>query len=501
MARRGELDETLPSDSDAGRTATLPGNTPTKAGPSDIPSDARDPGVPATISRFEIEGKLGAGAMGVVLLATDPVLGRKVALKLMREGTASADRTRRFIREAQAMAKVVHDNVIVVHEVGTHDGQVYVAMEHVGGGTLARWQRGRPWREIVETYLRAGRGLAAAHVAGLVHRDFKPENVLISEDGRVRVTDFGLVSALEGAGADLGDSDTIPADARLELERSLTHTGALLGTPRYMAPEQHMGQSVDARADQYSFCASLYEALYGNTPYDGSSYAELAKKVLDGAPPSPPDGKVPRTIRDAIMRGLRRNRDERFASMTEALAAISEGLAEPRPASSRRRSWLTAAAIAIAIGGSGGLVWKMRADARRADALEQELDQLKTKSVQIQPAARGSGVQPLSAVGDADIKRAQKVFDEAQTAYRAERYDEAARGFVAAYEYAHYTQFLYNAAAAYHMQGKKLKDPGALRAAMRMYRQYLAETPNAEDRPKIEKAIAVLETMAKELEK
>ena len=496
MSRKGELDETLPSDSDAGRAAS---HTATKRG-GDVPEAARDPGMPATISRFTIDGKLGAGAMGVVLLATDPLLGRKVALKLMREGTASEDRTRRFVREAQAMAKVVHDNIVVVHEVGTHDGQVFVAMEHVGGGTLARWQKGRPWREIVETYLRAGRGLAAAHDAGLVHRDFKPENVLIADDGRVRVTDFGLVSALEGAGADLANTDTLPPDARLELEQSLTHTGALLGTPRYMAPEQHRGQAVDARADQYAFCVALYEALYGTTPYDGATYAELAKQVLEGVPPSPPDGPVPPAIRDALLRGLSRDRDQRYPAMRELLADLGDGLAEPRPPKSHKRVWLAGAGVAIALGGTGALVWKMRSDAQRADELAAELDRAKTPPAVAVSAGSSSGSSTPRAT-PAELERAQKVFAEAQAAYRAGRYDEAARGFVAAYEYAHYPQFLYNAAAAYQMQGRKANDAGSLRAAMRMYRQYLAEDPQAEDRAKIEKALVAIEEMAKGLEK
>src|SRR5262249_38591154 len=152
----------------------------------------------------------------------------------------------RLLREARAMAKVVHDNVIVVHEVGTHDERVYLAMEYVAGTTLARWQTGKPWREVAAIYERAGRGLAAAHDAGLVHRDFKPENVLIGDDGRVRVTDFGLVAAPNEAPAK-------GAVTAVELGATLTHTGAVLGTPRYMAPEQHLGEAVDARADQFSF--------------------------------------------------------------------------------------------------------------------------------------------------------------------------------------------------------------------------------------------------------
>ena len=290
------------------------------------------------IGRFQVVSKLGEGGMGIVLLATDPMLGRRVALKLLRTGSdSSAERRARFLREAQVMARLTHENVVIVYEVGTHDGHDFVAMEYVEGGTLNGWAAGKSWREIAAMYLRAGRGLEAAHKAGLVHRDFKPDNVLVGTDGRVRVSDFGLAGfdAAEIAAtisASGGSSHTVPAE--------LTRTGSLMGTPRYMAPEQHLGHALDARADQFSFCVALYEALFGTPPYPGTTYAELAHYVLSGKPvPPPADTEVPAVLADALMRGLSRDAEDRFPSMSEVLAVL-----EARPAPSRvPSSWLVPA--------------------------------------------------------------------------------------------------------------------------------------------------------------
>ena len=293
---------------------------------------ARDSGplLPPRISRFEVRAKLGEGGNGVVFLARDPSLDREVAIKILRRADHPGAE-QRLLREAQSAAKLAHENVIVVHEVGTHEEQVYVAMEYVPGGTLTQWQRGKPWRDVLEVYLRAGRGLAAAHTAGMVHRDFKPDNVLVADDGRVRVTDFGLVSVSSGRP---------PDDVR---DLALTKTGTVMGTPRYMAPEQHLGEDVDARADQFAFCAALYEALYGRPPFSGDTYGDLADRVLAGKVEPPPAGSpVPATIRAAILRGLSRARDERFAALAELLAAIAT------PAPSRRRWIVPVASIAVA---------------------------------------------------------------------------------------------------------------------------------------------------------
>ncbi len=309
--------------------------------------------VAETISRFEIKGKLGEGGMGVVLLALDPLLGRRVALKVLHRdgGDDAAAGRRRLLREAQGMAQLSHDNVIVVHEVGTHDDQVYLAMEYVSGRTLTAWQADRTWREVLDVYLRAGRGLLAAHDAGLIHRDFKPDNVLVGDDGRVRVTDFGLVAAVATAASAVALSKTeVALRKESELAMPLTQTGAVMGTPRYMAPEQHLGEPIDPRADQFAFCVALYEALYGQLPFVGTTYPVMVAHVLAGdVVPVPTTSPVPAIVRDAVLRGLRRDRNERFPSMRELLAVLSS-IVEPRPEPAHTRlRWLVPAAAVGAI--------------------------------------------------------------------------------------------------------------------------------------------------------
>jgi predicted Ser/Thr protein kinase len=291
---------------------------------------------PAAIGRFDVERKLGEGGMGVVLLATDRSLGRRVALKLLRAGAdANLEGRARFLREAQVMARLIHENVVVVHEVGEHAERTFVAMEYVEGGTLTGWSIGKRWSEIVAIYLRAGRGLEAAHRAGLVHRDFKPDNVLVGADGRVRVTDFGL-AGFELAGRD----ERAPGAAIDPAAVGLTRTGALMGTPRYMAPEQHLGEPLDARADQFSFCVALYEALFGVSPFPGSTYAEISARVINGPAPSPPaDTDVPAPVTAAVLRGLARTADDRFPSMSELLAVLEAARVAPRAP----RRWLAPA--------------------------------------------------------------------------------------------------------------------------------------------------------------
>src|SRR5690349_17448959 len=203
------------------------------------PQDLREPG--DTVGRFVVLQRLGEGGMGVVYTAYDPELDRKVAIKLLKsaeEGHA------RLLREAQAMARLQHPNVIAVHDVGTLPGnRVFVAMELVAGATLRGWLKAAPraWREVIAIMRQAGVGLAAAHDAGLVHRDFKPDNVLVGDDGRVRVMDFGL-ARLGAADPELssGSHDTGP------LSTPLTMAGTVVGTPAYMAPELFKGTSAEA---------------------------------------------------------------------------------------------------------------------------------------------------------------------------------------------------------------------------------------------------------------
>ena len=196
-----------------------------------------EPLTPIKIGRFTIVRELGAGGMGVVYVAYDEQLDRRVAVKLLRRAETDTQGKARLAREAQAMARLSHPNVVTVHEVGTHQDQVFVAMEFVDGGDLRSWleQERRGWPAIVEAFRQAGEGLAAAHAAGIVHRDFKPDNVLVGHDGRVRVADFGLAHALD-ATVELGEREPTISSSN-KLEQSLTRTGALMGTPAYMAPE------------------------------------------------------------------------------------------------------------------------------------------------------------------------------------------------------------------------------------------------------------------------
>ena len=256
---------------------------------------------PASIGRFTVLRELGRGGTGVVYAAYDEQLDRKVAVKLLHSETREDVARVRLMREAQAMARLSHPNIVGVHEVGTFGRQVYVAMEFVHGMTLHAWlkRRRRDFHEIVAMFRQAGEGLAAAHDAGLVHRDFKPANVMVGEDGRVRVLDFGLARADVSPAAGPGFEDLAPAEehssalANLRsLDASITLTGLMLGTPAYMAPEQFLGTRVDARSDQFAFCVALFEAAYRARPFSGDTLAELMASVLAGvvsdavAPPS-----------------------------------------------------------------------------------------------------------------------------------------------------------------------------------------------------------------------
>jgi eukaryotic-like serine/threonine-protein kinase len=312
----------------------------------------------STLGRYVVIERLGAGGMGVVYAAYDPSLDRKVALKLLRFGSSSdstAGRAR-LLREAQAIARLSHPNVVTVHDVGMLDDRVFVAMEFVDGLTLGGWleETARSWREILEVFAQASRGLAAAHAAGLVHRDFKPDNVMLGRDGRVRVMDFGLArpagdgATAQGGGSATGDASGTDADASGSLLAcSMTATGAIMGTPAYMAPEQHRGHDTDARTDQFSFCVALYEALYRHKPFAGSSLPSLMVRVLEGNVREPGRARdVPGYLWPVIRRGLSVEPERRFPDMASLLRALER---DPRAA---WRRWVLAgsAAIAVSIG-------------------------------------------------------------------------------------------------------------------------------------------------------
>jgi eukaryotic-like serine/threonine-protein kinase len=303
----------------------------TGSGEPPLPERLLPPGTP--VGRYILLRTLGAGGMGVVYAAYDPELARAVALKLLRAGQGLQEEARaRLQREARAMARLTSPYVLPVHDVGTWREQVFITMEFVEGGTLARWLREQPrgWREVLARFLEAGRGLAAAHAAGLVHRDFKPDNVLVGDDGRVRVTDFGLARSMEGAEV----PPEIPqAGSTGPLAPGLTRQGALVGTPAYMSPEQLEGRPVDARSDQFSFCVALYEGLCGERPFVGETGLALREAMRQVARPELARKRVPTWLRRVILRGLSPEPQARFPSMEALLEALEK---DP---GARRRRW------------------------------------------------------------------------------------------------------------------------------------------------------------------
>ena len=288
--------------------------------------------------------------MGVVYVAFDPQLDRKVALKILRSDVLSSAKRYEFqarmVREAQAMARLSHPNVVAVHDVGALGRLIFVAMDFIEGPTLGVWLKEKPrtWQEILKVLMGAGRGLAAAHAAGLVHRDFKPANVLVSSDGVAHVTDFGLVRTTSG--------DSIasrftpkPGEGPTALDTELTPTGAFLGTPEYTAPEQIVGEISDARADQFSFSVAAYEALFGEHPFGGPTMAEVIHAISDGrVQPLERNAAVPAWVRKVLVRGLARRPEDRWPSMDALLDALSK---DPRI----RRARIAAVAGALALAG------------------------------------------------------------------------------------------------------------------------------------------------------
>lgn len=285
---------------------------------------------PARIGRFAILDVLGQGGMGRVYAAYDPDLDRRIALKVLLEHRERPRQSLRVRREAHAMARLSHPNVCQVYDVGEHDGRTWIAMEYVDGVTLGAWQaEPRPWGEVLAMYARVGAGLAAAHGAGMLHRDFKPENVLVGADGRPRVIDFGLVRGDGGAPPSSADPAR-PVDGGDDvLHAELTREGSLMGTPAYMAPEQMEGRPLDARCDQFAFCVALYEAVYRAPPFDRRGLVRRLMSIREG-PPSPPPSDVPLTVKRAIERGLSADPAERWPSMGALLEVIGADPATDR---------------------------------------------------------------------------------------------------------------------------------------------------------------------------
>jgi hypothetical protein len=311
--------------------------------------------LPERIGPYVLLGRLGSGGMGAVYTAYHPELDRKVALKLLLpelQSDETADSAQaRLLREAQAMAKLAHPNVVAVHDAGTHQNKVYVVMELVQGTTLGAWLRDRPreWRQVLAVMVQAGEGLAAAHAAGLIHRDFKPANVLVGADGRVRVADFGLArSTAAPEEVDARPAALATSPEPRYLHSPITEAGSVVGTPGYMAPEQQLGGVGDARVDQFSFCVTLYEALYGSRPF--------APPVTELIPPArlPPSHGEPRFVREALLKGLSLAPTERFESMRPLLDVLER---KPFPvARAAVAAVLTTAVLALAAGAGATLL-------------------------------------------------------------------------------------------------------------------------------------------------
>jgi hypothetical protein len=330
--------------------------------------------------------------MGELFLGWDSQLDRKLAIKLVHARSSSSAAEERLRLEAKALAQLSHPNVVQVFEVGSHAGRVYVAMEFVEGKSLRDWLAAlgldgtQRTKAIVDHFVAAGRGLEAVHGSGLIHRDFKPSNVVVGDDGRVRIIDFGLASEL-----DEGPDDTPPqtngeavhvAPEPGRWDATLTDTGVLLGTPRYMAPEQWRGRPGDLRSDQFAFCVSLFEALYGTHPFEHTGVEGLAKRAsstlrrlgqkmglaeaMAGTEIQLPadSGEVPARVREALVRGLSLDPDHRFANMGELLDHMAPPVSSGRWALVAGIGFLLVLALALVL-----LIVPERTDASTTSAI------------------------------------------------------------------------------------------------------------------------------------
>jgi serine/threonine protein kinase len=419
---------------------------------------------PVQLGRFTILKCIGTGAMGEIYAAYDEQLDRKVALKLVRSGLHTSKLAEeRLLREAQALARLSHPNVVQVYETGTYSGKVFIAMEFIRGQTLTAWLKTKadlPLRqrqhELLRMFLAAGRGLEAAHRTGVAHRDFKPDNVLVGHDGRVCVVDFGLARAVsegvgggdgsegaerplvraardDGNGSAMETGDTVDMPQRAAhsgVEESgaglapavqhrpllpLTATGTIVGTPRYMSPEQMRGEPADQRSDQFSFCVALFHALYGEWPYQGASFVELSHAVAGGAVSLPRrHAEVPASVRKALLRGLAYDPRERFPGMSELLRAI-----EAWPQRGRRRLWVLASVALVAAGAAGYAAIDEHGDP--CVAATSEIDALwnPDRKIAIANAFAGSG----RAYANSAWRSTRAVLDEYVAAWRHEATD------------------------------------------------------------------------------
>jgi tetratricopeptide (TPR) repeat protein len=422
------IDKTGSLDVTRVESAAEPAHAPEHAPVDVFALPSREP----LLGRYTLLRKLGEGGMGVVYAAYDQELDRRVALKLLRARDRGERAASRMQREAQAMARLSHPNVVQVYDVGLVGGRLFVAMEHVSGQSLREWARvgvpgekdrsERTWREVVAMYVQAGEGLAAAHAAGLVHRDFKPDNVLVGDDGRPRVLDFGLAARNEpadesrtsGSVPPLHDTSRSESGAKLRsTDLQLTAEGTLIGTPAYMSPEQHLRNPADHRSDQFSFCVALYEALYGERPFIGATLVELRAAVFSGHVREPPAGrKLPGWLRRVVLRGLSIAAEDRYPDMPALLVALRTD-----PGRARRR-WLLALGVAALVGVAVAAVMQQRAaSAQMCRGADDRISSAwnPDRALAVERALRGTG----QAYASGTWRRVQGQFDMYAEAWRA----------------------------------------------------------------------------------
>ncbi len=384
-----------------------------------------EPEMPLRLGRYELRTCIGSGGLGVVYSAVDPELARTIAVKLVRPdlafGENAIEAQARLLREAQTMAKLSHHHVIHVYDVGTWGDAVWVAMEWVDGQSLRDWvkETTRTTAEILAVLIAAGRGLAAAHAAGLVHRDIKPENVLVDRTGRAYVLDFGLARAVDLHGE---SAVTIGDDVGADTPPTITRSGALIGTPPYMAPEQYQGDTIGAATDQFAFCITAWEMLLGERPFPGETLAQLMMRICSGViAPIPRGRSLPSRVQRALERGMAVDPGARHPSMDALLAE----LAPPRA-----RTWVVAA-IAIAAIAGGAFATKAWLDAKTACSGAESViagawDDARTEALRAH--MRGADVPYADATADALVKTldetAARWVDGSRTACESHRRGE-----------------------------------------------------------------------------
>lgn len=377
------------------------------------------------VAQYHVLKRLGAGAMGTVVEAYDKTLDRRVALKVLHDAGSKKNETR-LLREAQALARLSHPNVVQVYEVGQSGDRLFIAMELVVGQTLGKWERqDRSWREIIEAYSQAGQGLASAHAQGLIHRDFKPSNCIVKDNGRVKVLDFGLAR-------ESGDSDSPSlsptdyatflsqfaeaegsSDSNHALRQALTRTGAVLGTPAYMAPEQLRGGGLNTQSDQFNFCVALYEALYKTRPFPHDSLGELINAVMGGDLRTPPQNSgVPKGFWPIIRRGLAVDPAKRWPSMESLLQGLHQ-VANRKGA----HRWIVAAALVTTT--TVGVAWMQSREAAPCSDAAERLATVWTpqRSEKIRDAILATGLPYAGNTAD----RVERELDDYAEAWATQR--------------------------------------------------------------------------------